>query len=132
MFDNMLSPDTSKGQTTPSEHDMVAEGCLMIAAGTDTTANALGNATWYIMSNPAIYERLFAELQAAMPDINDVVDSGVIEGDQFIYLRAVVKETLRLSFGVPGKMARRIPEGGAILCGQFIPHGVCLPNYAPT
>ena len=125
IFNNMLSPDMTKGQTTPSERDMIADGCLMIAAGTDTTANALGNATWYIMSNPVIYDRLFAELKAAIPNVHDVVDSGALEGERFPYLRAVVKETLRLSYGVPGKMARRVPEGGTMLCGEFVPYGVC-------
>ena len=126
MFDAMLHPDVSKGQVTPSENDMVADGCLMIAAGTDTTANSLGLALWHISKNPKIEERLLTELRVAMPSVKDSVTSEVLEGSGFEYLRAVIKETLRLSFGVPGRMARRVPKGGVTFKGELIPEQVSL------
>jgi len=128
MFDTMLSPDSSKGQVTPSERDMVADGCLMIAAGTDTTANALGLAIWHITGNPRIHERLVKELTAAMPGRDDAVDSTALEGEGFEYLRAAVKETLRLAFGVPGRMPRKVPKGGATFSGKFVPYGVSISD----
>ena len=39
------------------------------------------------------------------------------------YQRAVIKESLRLGFGVPGRLPRVVPDG-AVLCGQEIPAGV--------
>lgn len=128
MFDAMLSPDRSKGQVTPSERDMIADGCLMIGAGTDTTANALGLATWHITRNLRIHERLVRELTAEMPNRDDTVDSTALEGEGFEYLRAVVKETLRLAFGVPGRMPRRVPKGGATFSGKFVPYGVSISD----
>lgn len=39
---------------------------------------------------------------------------------------AVVKESLRFSFGVPGRISRVVPAEGAVFCGRHIPPGVCL------
>lgn len=126
MFDKMLAPDTEKGQVTPSVRDMIAEGCLMIAAGTDTTANALGNATFYITQNPIVQNRLLEEWNRRIPDAETMLDSATLEGPGFEYLRAVVKETLRLSFGVPGRMIRKVPKEGAAFSGVFVHGGVSL------
>lgn len=38
--------------------------------------------------------------------------------------RAVVKESLRLSYGTPGRLPRVVPPTGATLSAQFIPPGV--------
>jgi len=37
---------------------------------------------------------------------------------------AVIKEALRLSFGVPGRLPRVVPEPGATFNGYFLPAGV--------
>ena len=38
--------------------------------------------------------------------------------------RAIVKESLRLSYGVPGCLPRVVPPSGAVLCGHEVPPGV--------
>lgn len=38
--------------------------------------------------------------------------------------RAVVKESLRLSYGIPGRIPRVVPPEGATFCGEHIPPGV--------
>lgn len=126
MFDLMLTPDKERGQVTPSIRDMVADGCLMIAAGTDTTANVLGLATWHITTNPEVEAKLVAELKKAMPEKDAILDSASLEGPDFEYLRAVVKESLRLAFGVPGRIIRKVPKEGAVLEGEFVPGGVSI------
>ncbi len=123
MFDLMLHPDVSKGQVTPSKRDMIADGCLMIAAGTDTTANTLGTVFWNVTQNPEVEAKLFEELKAGMGK-DEIMDSVALEGEGFVYLRAVVKEALRLSYGVPGKMSRRVPKEGAKFGDVFVPGGV--------
>lgn len=124
MFDAMLNPDAAKGQVTPPMHDMVADGCLMIAAGTDTTANALGVILFHVTQNPEIESKLVGELMKAMPNREDMVDSATLEGEGFEYMRAVVKEGLRLAFGVPGRIIRKAPKDGAWFDGKFVPGGV--------
>jgi len=39
---------------------------------------------------------------------------------------AVIKESLRLGYGVPGKIPRYTPPTGATLCGHHIPPGVSV------
>ncbi|CAO2655658.1 Nn.00g044610.m01.CDS01 [Neocucurbitaria sp. VM-36] len=125
MFDLMLHPDESKGQVTPPKNDMIADGCLMIAAGTDTTANTLGTILWHVTQNSAIEQKLLAELRHGMGK-NSVVDSASLEGQGFEYLRAVVKEGLRLSYGVPGRIIRRVPKEGARFGDVFVPGSVTI------
>lgn len=124
MFDLMLRPDPAKGQVTPPKLDMVADGCLMIAAGTDTTANALGNILWHVTQNPGVEAKLLAELKRGIVSKEEVVDSATLEGKGYEYLRAVVKEGLRLSYGVPGRILRKVPKEGAKFGEVFVPGGV--------
>lgn len=123
MFDLMLRPDVSKGQVTPPKGDMIADGCLMIAAGTDTMANTLGTILWHVTQDPGIEQKLFAELRNGI-NIDGVVSSVSLEGQGFEYLRAVVKEGLRLSYGVPGRIIRRVPKEGVRFGDTFVPGGV--------
>lgn len=129
MFDLMLNPDAEKGQVTPPKSDMVAEGCLMIAAGTDTTANALGIILFHVTQNPQIEARLVEELKTAMPGRDVMVESARLEGEGFEYMRAVVKEALRLSYGVPGRIIRKTPKEGARFGDTFVPGGVSLLHF---
>lgn len=71
VFDAILYPDLSKGQHTPSLHDLAAEAMLMVGAGTDTTANALALGTWYLLNDPIAMSKLKAELWEAMPGETD-------------------------------------------------------------
>lgn len=123
MFDAMAQPDVSKGQVAPPKSDMVAEGALMFLAGMDTTANALGNILWYITQNPSLEQKLVAELKGRIGK-DDVLESASLEGEGFRYMRAVVKEGLRLSYGVPGRLLRRVPAEGTTMGGRLVPGGV--------
>jgi cytochrome P450 len=136
MFDAMANPDKSKGQIRPTKEEMVADGCLMIAAGTDTTGNTLGTILWHVTQNPGIEKKLLEELKAGIGK-EEVVESPTLEGEGFEYLRAVVKEGLRLSYGVPGRIIRRVPKNGQEFEGVFVPGGVSFhpihfPLHLPT
>ncbi|KAF2468547.1 cytochrome P450 [Lindgomyces ingoldianus] len=128
MFDLMLAPDKEKGQTTPSKRDMIADGCLMIAAGTDTTANILGLVLWHITQNPEVEQKLVEELKEGIRDREEVVSSATLEGDKFKYLQACVKEALRLGLGVPGRLIRRVPKEGVTISGRYVPGGIRITS----
>ncbi|KAJ4359692.1 uncharacterized protein N0V89_000248 [Didymosphaeria variabile] len=128
MFDLMLNPNTEKGQVTPPKAEMVADGTLMIVAGTDTTANTLGTILFHVTQSPSISSRLLSELKTAIPDRNSVVDSATLDGSAFTYTRAIVKEGLRLSYGVPGRIIRRTPPEGATFNGYFVPSGTSVTS----
>ena len=124
IFDTMLNPNPEKGQSTPSDHDLTAEAVLMLAAGMDTTANTLVQGTWYVLSNSHIHRKLCDELSQAMPDKNRVYRLATLES--LPYLRAVVKESLRFSYGAPGRLPRIVPPSGMMICGQYIPPGIVV------
>ena len=97
----------------------------MFIAGTDTTSNALVQATYHALSNPTIYDTLKRELGAAMPDLDEpILDWTALE--KLPYLRGVVKEALRFSYGVPGRVPRVVPSEGAILAGKRVPAGTSV------
>lgn len=95
-------------------------------AGTDTTAHSLTIGIWYIMTNSAIRAKLREELRQMIPDANSTEIVSASKLENLSYLRAVVKESLRLSYGPPGRVPRTVPKEGAVMCGQQIPPGVSL------
>jgi cytochrome P450 len=115
----MLSSNIGKGQVRPSDSDITAEAILMLEAGMGTTGHALCVATWNILFNPDIP----AELKKGTLESNGL-NLENLEGEGFRYLRAVVKESLRFSYGAPGRLLRKVPPQGATLDGIFVPGGV--------
>ena len=67
----MINPDPAKNQYTPEFQDLVAEGLLMLGAGTDTTANTLAMGTWFVLNDPSVLMKLKAELWRVMPEKED-------------------------------------------------------------
>ena len=44
--------------------------------------------------------------------------------------QAVIKEALRLHPGVSYPLERTVPDGGAVLCGKFVPSGTVVGIHA--
>ncbi|EXJ61096.1 hypothetical protein A1O7_05249 [Cladophialophora yegresii CBS 114405] len=127
VFDAWAKPK-EKRTWTPNMRQMTADAFTFHGAGTDTTAHTLTTATWHLINNEECLQKLRAELHEAVkePESEQLVSTNVLE--TLPYLRAVVKEALRMSMGVPGRMARVVPEGGAVLCGQKIPGGTAITS----
>jgi len=56
----------------PDEHTLAyltQEANTLVTAGSETTASVLEVGLFRILQNPAIHERLFAELKEAVPDV---------------------------------------------------------------
>jgi cytochrome P450 len=79
IFDLILTPDPKKDRPVPSDDTLTAEAVLMLAAGMDTTANALRIGTWHVLSDPRVYRKLKEELRGAMPHRDEIVDSAILE-----------------------------------------------------
>jgi cytochrome P450 len=125
--------------------------------GTDTTAHTLTMGTWYLLNNIDMVKTLRKELVDVIPDLDSAVTVSWVTLEKLPYLvscilgsadsengnfrilipfsqRAVVKESLRFSFGVPGRLQRIVPATGAVFCSLQIPPGVCylsLSRYFP-
>lgn len=101
----------------------------MCWAGSDTTSGILTFLFFFLLSHPATYAKLQAELDGHFPDRDGPLDPATLASLPF--LNAVLKEALRL--GTPfGGLARVVPAGGAELEGMHVPGGtvVSVPVYA--
>ena len=98
-----------------SQDELVTESVLQILAGSDTTATAIRSTMLYVVSNARVYNKLQAEIDAA-------VSSGNVSGKTSIaqdsslkrlpYLQAVVREGLRIHPPATDVMPKRVPAGG--------------------
>jgi cytochrome P450 len=88
--------------------DMGLDALLAMGAGSDTTSTALSNAIYYLISYPAVFTRLRAELDAVAGEEGASYDAP-LDSDHLAklkYLQAVIDETLRLQPAVPNGVQR--------------------------
>lgn len=101
--------------------EMLSNSATLIQAGSETTATLLSGSLFLLLTHPDKMRKLVDELRTAFPSD----DMMTIEStDRLPYLAAVLEEGLRLySPAVPG-FPRKVPKGGAIVDGQYVPAGV--------
>jgi len=121
IFHQLLDPNATEGHVVPSVDNMRDESFVILSAATDTTGNAMTIAMYEVVTNPAIYAKLAAELNAAFPDPSVTLDFITLE--KLPYLTAVIKEGLRLSYGVIGRLPRVVNELGVSFNGFDVPPG---------
>jgi cytochrome P450 len=134
------SPSVFQGALSKlSDQALTADAITFFIAGTDTTAHTLVVCFWHLLRNPEMLRTLRAELDAAIAELPDLtprlkpsltLDWPALEA--LPYLTAVIKESLRLSYGVPGKLPRVVPADGAELAGRFIPGGTTISMSCHT
>ncbi|XP_047326759.1 flavonoid 3'-monooxygenase-like [Impatiens glandulifera] len=100
----------------------------MIVGGTGTTSYTMEFALAEMMNNPQVMERAQQELEVVVGANNMVVESHI---HQLPYLKAIMKETLRLHPIAP-LLAPRCPSESCIVGGYSIPKGtrVCVNVWA--
>lgn len=85
------------------------EAQVLMMAGTLTTAWVLEVSTFHLLSRPEILRKLKSELKDTLSeDKCAVVPLHVLE--KLPFLTAVIKETLRLTYGVAGRLSRISPD----------------------
>ncbi|QBZ61995.1 hypothetical protein PoMZ_10869 [Pyricularia oryzae] len=118
----ILQADDEKGMTV---EEMYTSAQVLIVAGSETTATALTSGTYFVLSNPDVYARLRAELDAAFASEADITLQST-QRSHLPYLHAVVDETLRMFPPGPGAFPRVVPDGGRTILGRFIPGGMTV------
>ncbi|KAI4090565.1 MAG: hypothetical protein L6R37_007862 [Teloschistes peruensis] len=102
----MDSPSLPESEKTPQR--IKGEAQIAIGAGTLTTTHALKAATYHILANPDVKERLIQELEQYIPDPDSPPNLRYLE--QIPYLQAVMYETLRIFYGNSHRLQRIFPD----------------------
>lgn len=116
----ILNADGEKGMTLEETYTAAQ---VLIVAGSETSATALCGATYLLLSNPSALARLTTEVRSAFASEADILPQATAA---LPYLSAVVEEALRLCPPGPGTFPRKVPDGGRVVCGRFVPGGVSV------
>ncbi|KAH8769743.1 cytochrome P40 monooxygenase [Hyaloscypha finlandica] len=105
---------------------LASQGSTLVTAGTETTSTFLSAATYYLLRNPEVLEKLKTEVRSAF------ASSGEIDGEntKLLYLNAVVEEGLRIFPPAPFGLPRVCP--GAMTDGVWVPKGTIVATAAHT
>lgn len=106
--------------------EMHANGMVFMIAGTETTATLLSGLTYSLLTNPDKLQRAVEEVRS-LPE--DQLNLEVLP--RLKYLSACFDEGLRTYPPVPTAMLREAPEGGNVICGEWVPAKVyySTPNF---
>jgi len=124
IFHQLLDPNAAEGHVVPNVEDLTDEMFTILTAAAETTGHTMTMTTYYVLSNPIIHQTLVAELKTAFPDKKTNLDYLTLE--KLPYLTAVIKEGLRLSYGVVGRLPRVIETDEAIFNGYHVPKGTTV------
>ncbi len=107
-----------------------------VSAGSDTTAIALREIVFRLLTHPGCLDRVLDEIRASLrarsQDGNFDKPITWAEGTNMVYYQAVVKECLRRHPPLGQVIPRLVPEGGITLCGRFLPEGTIVGCNAWT
>lgn len=108
--------------------EIEANSATFVLAGSETTAALLSGCTYYLLRNPATYTQLVNEIRGAFDRQSDISLSSIAN---LPYLNAVLEESLRIYPPIPTMLPRLVPEGGAVINGDFVPGGVSIAPHIP-
>lgn len=114
----------NKGEEKMSRDEIDSNGAMLIIAGSETSATTLSSSTFYMLKNPAVYQRLRNEVREAFSSMDEIT---VQAAAKLPYLHAVITEALRLHPPVAPAVPRIVDRPGVVVSGHEIPVGVPLP-----
>ncbi|MCJ1395080.1 hypothetical protein MMC18_007961 [Xylographa bjoerkii] len=97
------------------------EAFVIIEAGAETTSRTLGSATYHVLSNQHVYDRLMKELRIAIPDASKIAK--VVDLEQLPWLTAVIKESLRITALITSRLPLMSPNQPLYYKNWEIPAG---------
>ena len=117
--------DLRDSQTLPPEEKTVPrlqdEATLLIMAGTESPAKSLSIATFYLLHQPDLMEKLRQELdEARRTATTDDLSLGTLLS--LPYINAICQEAHRLSFGVTRRLVRHSPTETLTYTASSGPH----------
>lgn len=107
-----------------TREEIIRNSGLLVVAGSETTATLLSGATYYLLSNPAVYKKLQAEIRHAFQSEDDITPPFARSPGKFPYMEAVLTESLRMHPPLPASLPRIIGSVGDVIDGNFVPPNV--------
>ncbi|KAI1747498.1 cytochrome P450 [Xylaria castorea] len=110
------------------KHGMTRRECelelaVQVPAGSETSTTAIRGIMLHLLSSPQAYQKLRDEI---MVGINEGRISSPItneEAKRLSYLQAVINEGLRMVPPAITGFPKKVPAGGDMICGRFVPGG---------
>lgn len=121
LWTRIMEKPESEGGLSLGEHHSNAS--LFMVAGTETTATLLSGVTFHLLKNPETLKQLVDEVRSTFISADDM---GLENLTRMTYLNAVLQEGLRSYPPVPSGLPRKVPAGGAAICGEWVPEGTVV------
>jgi cytochrome P450 len=102
-----------------------SESMLQLLAGSDSTATSIRMAMLFLLTNPAVYAKLRAEIDAFIPNMSAEIIT-IAEAAKLPYLQAVIREAIRIWQPLTGVATKLPPPEGTVINGVSIPGGTEL------
>ncbi|KAF2095866.1 cytochrome P450 [Rhizodiscina lignyota] len=114
--------DNKSGQGM-SKAEMLNNASVLVLGGSETTATVLSAATCLLLQHPDKLNKATQEIRSAFADTSEITLFSVSQLD---YMLAVLDEAQRIYPAVPRPAVRITPNGGATVCGKFVPAGTTV------
>ena len=118
--------------------EAAAQSKAIVFAGGDSTAVMLATILFHLVQNPRCRARLHDEVRRYKADLNQTTDKNprAFDPQSLPYLRAIVKEGLRLGMANPTRLTRIVPPSGFRVgdnnASYFLPPGTVVGCAAYT
>ncbi|KAJ5691755.1 hypothetical protein N7462_001178 [Penicillium macrosclerotiorum] len=128
VFHALLESDLPPEELSPIR--LQHEAISVVGAGIETTKWALSVGSFHIINNPVLYQRLREELEAAIPDPQNIPPLKELE--RLPYLTSCIQESIRMSYGTAQRSPRVSQAFDLPYKSYIIPRGsiVSMDNYA--
>lgn len=92
IFRHIVNSDMPESEK--ADERLASEAQVLLGGGTTSSARTLSFVSFYVLSKPAVHDRLQQELKDVMANYPEVVPS-LVDLEKLQYLQALIKEALR-------------------------------------
>jgi len=123
IFHTLLESDLPLSEKTTTR--LTEEGITLVGAASHTVAWTLTVGSFHILSNPSILSRMRSELSRVERE-GETLNSILSQLEKLPFLTAVIKESLRLSYGPSVRLPRIDPNKALNFHDWVIPPGTAI------
>ncbi|KAL1956110.1 hypothetical protein VTO42DRAFT_7629 [Malbranchea cinnamomea] len=112
-----------KDEWNMSLEELESNSTIILIGGSETTATLLSGVTFFLLTNPAVLEKLTTEVRSAFKAEEEITLTSVAK---LTYMLACLDEALRIYPPVPIGLPRVVPKGGRVIAGRFVPENTIV------